>query len=273
MTRKILPAPVKPANARAIGPLELQLRSDPAQVAEVRRAVEEFARNAGFGEVRTGEIGLCINEALANVIRHAYRNIPEQPIKITVESLGRDLKLTVRDWGTGVNPAAQLNRPRDPLVPGGIGLVCLRKLMNEVTYSPQPDGMLLTLVKRNEGGTPMIELNAGTDLVPAARREGDAVIATLHGEIDLHNSTELRTAMLGTLLHSGPKKLILEMSDVPYMDSSAVAVLVEALKKIQKLGGRVYLVNPQPRVRGLLEIARLHTLFVIVASESDALSV
>jgi anti-anti-sigma factor len=260
------------ASIRQITPLELRIQSNTDQVAETRRAVEQFARDVGFLEHAVGEIGLCLNEALANVIRHAYRNIPEKPINIKVEYADSALKLTIRDWGTGENPAAQLQKDRDPLTPGGIGLVCLRKLMNDITYSPQPDGMLLTLIKCREGGTPMIELNTGTDLVPAARREGDAVIATLHGEIDLHNSTELRTAMLGTLLKSEVKKLILDMTNVPYMDSSAVAVLVEALKKIQKQGGRVYLVNPQPRVKGLLEIARLHTLFIIVNSESAALA-
>ena len=48
------------------------------------------------------------------------------------------------------------------------------------------------------------------------------------------------------------------------MDSSAIAVLVEAMQKLRKTGGRVYLTNLQPRVKGLLEIARLGSIFVIV---------
>ena len=48
------------------------------------------------------------------------------------------------------------------------------------------------------------------------------------------------------------------------MDSSAIAVLVEALQKIRKTGGRIFLTNLQPRVKGLLEIARLGSIFVIV---------
>ena len=45
------------------------------------------------------------------------------------------------------------------------------------------------------------------------------------------------------------------------MDSS-VAVLVETLQKVRKTGGKVYLTNLQPRVQGLIEIARLGTIFV-----------
>ena len=41
--------------------------------------------------------------------------------------------------------------PHDPLKPGGLGLICLKKLMDEVTYTRLIDGMVLTLVKRTAG--------------------------------------------------------------------------------------------------------------------------
>ncbi len=119
---------------------------------------------------------------------------------------------------------------------------------------------------------PSIPLTSGTDLVPSARQEGTAVIAAIRGEIDLHNSPELRTAMLDVLLRGDPKKLILNLDQVPYMDSSAVAVLVEALQKLRRVGGKVFLTNLQPRVKGLLEIARLDTIFIVVKDEAEALS-
>jgi anti-sigma B factor antagonist len=68
-----------------------------------------------------------------------------------------------------------------------------------------------------------------------------------------------------------PRKLILNLGEVQYMDSSAIAVLVEALQKMRKTGGKIYLTNLQPRGKGLLEIARLDTIFVIAKDEADAL--
>ncbi len=117
----------------------------------------------------------------------------------------------------------------------------------------------------------MAALTTNTTLVPSARKEGDAVIASLKGEIDLHTSSELRTSILDMLQTQQPNKLVLNLADVPYMDSSAIAVLVEALQKMRKSGGKVYLTNLQPRVKGLLEIARLDTIFVVVKDESEAL--
>src|SRR2546423_5999655 len=117
----------------------------------------------------------------------------------------------------------------------------------------------------------MAELKTGTELVPAARQEGAVVVASVRGEIDLHNSPELRDAMLGVLLKGNPRRLVLNLEQAPYMDSSAVAVLVEALQRLRRSGGKIYLTNLQPRVKGLLEIARLDTIFVIAKDEQEAL--
>ncbi len=118
----------------------------------------------------------------------------------------------------------------------------------------------------------MSELRTTSDLVPTARHEGDALFITVRGEIDLHSSPDLRTDLLGLLQKTGAQRLILNLEGVPYMDSSAIAVLVEALQKLRKTGGKVILTNLQPRVKGLLEIARLNSIFGIATDEADALT-
>ncbi len=117
----------------------------------------------------------------------------------------------------------------------------------------------------------MAEPTDNAELVQGIRREGDAVRAALVGEIDLHNSPLVRASLLETLAREQPKRLILNLSAVPYMDSSAIAVLVESLQKIRKIGGKIYLTNLQPRVKGLLEIARLDAIFVLTGSEEEAM--
>ena len=137
--------------------IEMQITSDTARLAAVRRALEAFAGEAGFSEEGVGQIGLCVNEALANVIRHAYDGNLDKPIHLQAESThdrGKImLRLIIRDWGCGKNPAVRIPKLRDPLEPGGVGMICLKQLMDEVVFSPQPDGMLLTMVKRQETDT------------------------------------------------------------------------------------------------------------------------
>ncbi|HEY7117343.1 MAG TPA: anti-sigma factor antagonist [Tepidisphaeraceae bacterium] len=116
--------------------------------------------------------------------------------------------------------------------------------------------------------------SSGLDLVPTSRYDAaaKAVVASIRGEIDLHNSPELRGVLLELLAKHEPKRLILNLAQVPYMDSSAIAVLVEALQRIRKIGGRIFLTDLQPRVKGLLEIARLDSIFVVAKDENEALS-
>src|SRR5438046_10019588 len=95
-------------------------------------------------------------------------------------------------------------------------------------------------------------LKTTSKLVPAARKKGDALVVSIAGEIDLNNSPELRATLLGLLARSPAKKVVLNLAQVRYMDSSAVAVLVELLRKLN--GGKTYLTDLQKRVQALLEV-------------------
>jgi anti-anti-sigma factor len=117
-----------------------------------------------------------------------------------------------------------------------------------------------------------MELTTGSDLVPTARKEGDALVVAVRGEIDLHNSPELRTHLLDLLQKQKPNRLVLNLAHVPYMDSSAIAVLVESLRYLRATGGKIVLTDLQPRVRGLLEIARLGTIFTVAKDEAEGLT-
>ena len=129
--------------------IELKVDSHPANLAPVRKAIETFASDSGFDEKSVAEIGLVVNEAMANVIRHAYGNRTDRPIQVTASADGRQIAITLRDWGSGIDPSTLPHRPHDPNTPGGVGLICLRQWMDEVTYAPQPDGgILATLIRQ-----------------------------------------------------------------------------------------------------------------------------
>lgn len=136
--------------AGGIHPLRLNILSDPANLATVRKAVEGLALAAGFDAAACGEIALCVNEALANVMRHAYDGASDRPIEVAAEVKSSAILIRIRDWGKGVNPNALPPAPRDPLKPGGLGLVCLREMMDEVRFTPQPDGMLLEMSRKKK---------------------------------------------------------------------------------------------------------------------------
>jgi anti-sigma regulatory factor (Ser/Thr protein kinase) len=144
--KRILSDDVQTTSAR----IDLTIKSDPAEIAAVRKAVEETAAAAGLDEQGIAEVGLCVNEALANVIRHAYGGAKDRPIVVAAYCQDEGLVVTIRDWGNGVNPASLPPRPYDPLEPGGLGLICLWRMMSHVHYIPQGDGMLLVMKKHKQ---------------------------------------------------------------------------------------------------------------------------
>jgi serine/threonine-protein kinase RsbW len=131
--------------------ISLRIQSDAADVPAARHAVESFYQSHGFDKQACEDVGLCVNEALANIIRHAYNEQPSKPIQIDA-ALAPDGELTIRirDWGSGVNPAELPPSPAaiDPLTPGGLGLICLRQMMDVVVFTPQRDGMLLEMKRK-----------------------------------------------------------------------------------------------------------------------------
>jgi serine/threonine-protein kinase RsbW len=126
----------------------LKVQSHPANLAAVRKAVESYTRDQGFDEKAVAEIGLVVNEAMANVIRHAYDNKFDKPMHVSASMNGaEEITITIRDWGKGIDPSKLPAKPYNPLEPGGVGLICLKQWMDKVVFTPQPDGMLTTLVR------------------------------------------------------------------------------------------------------------------------------
>src|SRR5688500_6829087 len=117
----------------------------------------------------------------------------------------------------------------------------------------------------------MSQLRTSSELISAARLAGVAGVVSVRGEVGIARRTELRTELIDRVARHAPQRLVLNLSQVPYMDSSAIAVLVELLKKVRLTDGKVYLTSLQPRVKGLVEIARLGSIFGIVADEAEAL--
>jgi anti-sigma regulatory factor (Ser/Thr protein kinase) len=128
--------------------LELHFDSDPANIAPARKAVEAFAAECAFDPKSCEEIGLAVNEALANVTRHAYCGAADQPVIVLAEAGAESLGISIRDWGNGVNPMDLPPKPVDPLQPGGLGVLCMKQLMDEVVFTGQGDGMLLSMTRR-----------------------------------------------------------------------------------------------------------------------------
>jgi anti-sigma B factor antagonist len=94
-------------------------------------------------------------------------------------------------------------------------------------------------------------------------------IVPLEGEIDLHVSPRL-AATLNAALKERPRNLVIDMSKCAYIDSSGLAVLIEAMQNVEKYGGKFALVALQEGVKPIFEIARLDQVFRIFPDVESA---
>ncbi len=97
------------------------------------------------------------------------------------------------------------------------------------------------------------------------------MVVTLQGEIDLYSSPRIRERLLG-LLKERPSRLIVDLSAVPYMDSSGIATFVEALQQVRKQQGALRLVGLQANIREVFRFARLEQVFAICDTVDAAMA-
>jgi anti-sigma B factor antagonist len=103
---------------------------------------------------------------------------------------------------------------------------------------------------------------------PAA---GSHRVLSLEGEIDLHVSPAI-AGELSSLIRDKPEKLVLDLSNVSYIDSSGLAVLLDGMRKMEAYRGKLYLTGMQDSVRTIFETSRLDQAFRIRPDVAAALA-
>jgi anti-sigma B factor antagonist len=101
-------------------------------------------------------------------------------------------------------------------------------------------------------------------------RRGRSNVLPLKGEIDLHVSPSVTTS-LNQMIEKKPKRLVVDLSDVTYIDSAGLAALIQAMQKVEGYGGKFLLAGLQETVRSIFEISRLDQVFQIFPDADAAL--
>jgi anti-sigma regulatory factor (Ser/Thr protein kinase) len=132
--------------------IRLTIFSAPCCLPVVRAALEKMCELVGFDERSAHGVVLSVDEALTNVIRHAYKGAVDQPIEIdlTVVGEGSDtaIRICLRDYGPPVDPERIKSRDLTDVRPGGLGVHIIKHCMDSVEYRPlDGGGTMLTMVK------------------------------------------------------------------------------------------------------------------------------
>ncbi len=106
----------------------------------------------------------------------------------------------------------------------------------------------------------------------SSTRQVDGVtIVDLSGRITLGEGSVLLRDLVRDLLAKGNKKILLNLGDVTYIDSSGIGELVSAFTTVRNGGGELKLLNLTKKVHDLLQITKLYTVFDIKDDETQAI--
>lgn len=107
--------------------------------------------------------------------------------------------------------------------------------------------------------------------VISIRRADQTAILDVAGDIDLASSPEVRKVLLREVRENRTAKVICNLRQVRYIDSSGIASFVEGLKASRDIGSRLILCGLSPVAREVLRLSRLLTVFEIYDNENQAL--
>ena len=106
-----------------------------------------------------------------------------------------------------------------------------------------------------------------------SRRQLDkTTIFDVSGDIDLANSPAVRKSLLNEIRDNRTPRVVMNLSNVRYIDSSGVASLVEGLKAARDVGSRFILFGLSTSAREVLQLSRLLKIFEVYENEEQALA-
>ncbi len=133
--------------------LSYTLDSTLETVDSAEQTASRFASEAGFAEEAVMQIGMAVREAAINAVLHGNAYDPGKKVTLDFESTGKDLVITIRDQGKGLD----VSKIPDPLAPenllktSGRGIFLIRSFMDEVEIHPSQAGTEVKLIKHVHG--------------------------------------------------------------------------------------------------------------------------
>lgn len=106
--------------------------------------------------------------------------------------------------------------------------------------------------------------------IQSKRTDDGVAIITVEGELDLYTAPRLKESLMAAL-EDDVLKIVVNMTGVHFIDSSALGVLIGGVKRLKPKGGRLVLVSVDENVNWIFQITGLNAVFDIFHSQEDAL--
>jgi phosphoserine phosphatase RsbU/P len=210
---------------------------------------------------------LAVTETASNIIRHAYEGQTGKKINIEVQAYADRMEITITHWGKRFRPETASTQTPDASAGHGYGLYIISRLMDNISYFDSPYGANCVTLEK------LLHKTAGGDICMLARIEkidDVTVIRVALDTLDAGNEKRFKNEVISVL---EPKsKVVLDMGEVDFIDSSGLGVILSCYRHLQSSGGDLKLCCLNNQVRMLFELVRMHRIYDIYATREEALT-
>jgi len=102
------------------------------------------------------------------------------------------------------------------------------------------------------------------------RQDGEVTVIVLSGEIDVKSTPHLKELLQG-LIDEGKNQLLVDLTAVPFIDSTGLGIFVNAFKRTQQAGGTIKFANPKEELRKVFSLTQTDKVFSIFDSVDEGL--
>jgi anti-sigma B factor antagonist len=263
-------------------PGRFTLSSEARDLARLREWLRAEMAGLGVERETRAALVLAVGELCANSIEHAYEGRSGQPIHVSIESFEDRLVLEVEDFGRAFDETRYVAPDLDALPDHGLGIHLVHRIADSVSVDTRRTrGTRWTLVKYRPGHGPADRSIAARGDAPPARsgevmdievtRSAAITVVVPKGDLDMAAADQMKRVLSG-LVNEGSVKLLVDLANVSYIDSSGMGALVATLKVARAAGGDLHLCALQDDVRAIFEMTRLIKAITNHATRGEALA-
>jgi len=242
---------------------EIRITNQLSEIGRVIELLDAFCRQHALSDRVRHDMSIALEEIISNIVHHSYRDNASHGISVTLRLAVGEVRAEIVDEGVTFDPLAH-HTPKpsgslDERMPGGLGLLFVKSLMDNMSYFRAGDRNHLTLTKRIDARGASVPGNSATMRLS----ETDGVtIVVISGRFDSTVAHEIRERLL-QLIGAGTKRMLLDLRGLEYISSAGFWSLLAVGKHVEARRGRLALYGVGDEVRRLFDLGGFTDLFRI----------
>jgi serine/threonine-protein kinase RsbW len=245
------------------------------RVPDVCDFVVAAARRAGLNERAVYHCQMAVDEACTNIIEHGFGTADTVgEIEVLCQDTETTYVIRITDDSPPFNPLARSDpNPDTPLherEPGGWGIYFIKKMMDDAQYSLEDSRNVLTIVKHKTENNVIRPRQTADDNV-GLRKLGEHIWQITPMQRLESNTAPQLQSVLETQLDAGHDCLIIDMSQIAYISTSGLKVLVGAWRRARTTQGNVALAGMNTHIFEVFETVGFDQVFDIYPTVLEAL--